>query len=128
MQEKLKKLLKNAYAKYSNYKVACIVVMNDGKEFCGVNVENLSFGATICAERAAIVNAISAGYKSGDFKELHVINGGNDFGMPCMLCRQVMNEFFLDDTKIFVYNVKGDVQTFTKKELCPFPFSGDDIL
>ena len=61
MREKLLKLLDNSYAVYSNFPVAAIVVMNDGREFCGVNVENASYGATICAERSAIVSAISAG-------------------------------------------------------------------
>ena len=73
MQEKLNKLLENAYAPYSNYQVACIVVMKDGKEFNGVNVENASFGATICAERVAITSAIAHGYKKNDFKEIYIM-------------------------------------------------------
>ena len=63
MKDKLIKLLNNSYSPYSNFRVASIVVMNDGKEFSGVNVENASYGATICAERSAILSAISAGYK-----------------------------------------------------------------
>ena len=70
MKERLEQLLNNAYAPYSNYKVSSIVVMNDGKTYEGVNVENASFGATICAERNAINSAIKDGYKKGDFKEL----------------------------------------------------------
>jgi len=125
MKEELKELLKNAYAAYSNYKVAAILITKDDKKFKGVNVENLSFGATICAERNAIANAITNGYQKGDFKELHVMNSSNEIGMPCMLCRQVMNEFFEGNTKIFVYNQKGDIKTFTKEELCPYPFDGE---
>ena len=56
MEESLKRLLKNSYSPYSNFKVASICLMKDGKSFGGVNVENASFGATICAERVAITN------------------------------------------------------------------------
>ena len=68
MKEKLIKLLDNSHSPYSKYRVSAIVTMKDGKEFSGVNVENASFGATICAERNAILNAITNGYGKGDFK------------------------------------------------------------
>ena len=80
MREKLEKLLNNSYAKYSGYCVSAICVMNDGKEFSGVNVENASYGATICAERVAITNAITNGYKQGEFKELHVMVKSDKLG------------------------------------------------
>ena len=57
MQEKLIKLLDNSYSPYSRFRVAAIAVMKDGKEFPGVNVENASYGASICAERSAILSA-----------------------------------------------------------------------
>ena len=63
MKEQLINLLKNSYSPYSNFRVASIAVMKDGKQFKGVNVENASYGACICAERSAIVSAISNGYK-----------------------------------------------------------------
>ncbi|MDE5538947.1 MAG: hypothetical protein K2J20_00470 [Bacilli bacterium] len=66
MREKLVKLLDNSYSPYSKFRVACIAVMKDGKEFPGVNVENASYGASICAERSAILSAISNGYKRYD--------------------------------------------------------------
>ena len=68
MVEKLKKLLNNAYSPYYKFPVAAIAIMNDGSEFCGVNVENAN-GTSICAERNAIANAVAHGYKKGDFKE-----------------------------------------------------------
>ena len=68
MYEKLLKLLNNSYSPYSKFRVSAIVVMKDGTEFSGVNVENASYGASICAERSAIVSAISAGYKKDDFE------------------------------------------------------------
>ena len=73
MVEKLQKLLENSYCPYSKFKVAAVVVTKDGKEFAGVNVENASFGATICAERSAIVNAVSNGYRKNDFASLFIM-------------------------------------------------------
>jgi len=71
-----------------------LVSLLDGREFYGVNVENASYGATICAERSAILSAISAGYKRGDFKELYVMCDNDKIGMPCFICRMVITEFF----------------------------------
>lgn len=126
MIEKLKELVNNSYAPYSKFHVGAIVITKDGKEYSGVNVENASFGATICAERVAILKAITDGYKSGDFKEIHIINDGGKKGMPCYLCRQVFIEFFDKDTKIYVYDLE-DYEEYTLQEICPFPFSKEDL-
>ena len=128
MKDKLLELHKNSYAKYSNYQVSAIVVMNDGKEFCGVNVENASYGATICAERSAIVSAVSAGYKIGDFKELHVMVSSGEIGMPCFMCRQVISEFFGKDCEVYCYDTHGRVEVYKVEEICPFPFGSDDLV
>lgn len=127
MQEKLKELLKNSYSPYSNYRVAAIVVMKDGKEFKGVNVENASYGAAICAERSAVVSAITAGYKKGDFNELHVMVGSKKIGTPCFICRQVISEIFNEDINIYCYNMEGDMEKYTMKELCPYPFNNENL-
>ena len=126
MRDKLKELLNNSYTKYSNYRVSAICVMNDGKEFNGVNVENASFGATICAERVSITSAIAQGYKNGDFKELHIMVDSDKIGMPCFMCRQVMSEFFNKDTMIYVYS-RNEVKMYTVEEICPYPFSEDNL-
>ena len=91
---KLKELLNNSYAVYSNYKVSCILETKDNNYFYGVNVENASYGATICAERSAITNAITNGYKKHDFKRIYIMNASDKIGTCCMLCRQVFLEFF----------------------------------
>lgn len=122
MQEKLEKLLENSYAPYSHYKVSSICVMNDNKEFNGVNVENASYGATICAERSAIVNAISAGYRKGDFREIHIMTNSNKLGSPCFVCRQMISEFFDKNSKIVFYS-KTAQKEFLVSELCPYPFN-----
>ena len=127
MKDKLEKLLNNAYAPYSKYAVSCILTTNDSKEIPGVNVENASFGATICAERSAIVSAISMGYKKEDFKELHIMVSSGKVGMPCFLCRQVIIEFFNENAKVYCYSKEGDVVIHTVRELCPYPFGSDDL-
>lgn len=127
MVEKLQRLLKNSYSPYSHFAVSAIVVMKDGNEFSGVNVENASYGATICAERSAIVSAVSAGYGKGDFKSLNIMVGSNRISTCCFICRQVINEFFDDALLINCYNINGDCKTFTVAELCTYPFSKDDL-
>ena len=126
MREKLEKLLNNSYAKYSNYRVSCICVMNDGNEFNGVNVENASYGATICAERVAITSAIANGYQKGDFYELHIMVDSEKIGMPCFLCRQVISEFFKETAKIYAYSRNG-IESYLVKDLCPYPFNEDNL-
>ena len=128
MVEKLINLHKNSYAPYSNFPVSAIVIMKDGKEFSGVNVENASYGAGICAERSAIVSAISNGYKVGDFKELHIMVSSGNIGTPCFICRQVISELFEKDAKVYCYSTKGETTSFTVEQLCPYPFGSDDLI
>lgn len=127
MREKLVSLLENSYSPYSHFRVAAIAVMKDGREFNGVNVENASYGATICAERSAILSAISAGYKKGDFRELYVMCDNEKIGMPCFVCRMVITEFFDKSDNIICMNPKGEQEIHTVEELCPYPFSEEDL-
>ena len=127
MKEKLEKLLENSYSPYSHFRVSCIVVTKDGREFGGVNVENASLGATICAERNAILSAIASGYKKHDFESLYVMCDSNQISTCCMICRQVILEFFESDKEIICMNRQGKSETFTVKELCPYPFSEEDL-
>ena len=126
MREKLEKLLNNSYAKYSNFRVSCIILMQDGSLVSGVNVENASYGATICAERNAITTAIALGYKKGDFKELHVMVDSDKIGTPCFMCRQVITEFFDNDAMVYLYS-RNDKQVLTVQDLCPYPFNEDNL-
>ena len=127
MREKLVSLLENSYSPYYHFRVAAIAVMKDGREFYGVNVENASYGATICAERSAILSAVSAGYKRGDFKELYVMCDNDKIGMPCFICRMVITEFFDKKASIICMNPKGDEEIHTVEELCPYSFSDEDL-
>ncbi|MGL4948594.1 MAG: cytidine deaminase [Mycoplasma sp.] len=117
--KRLVELQKNSYAPYSKYPVACILIDKDNNEFEGVNVENASYGLTICAERNAITTACTNG--SYEFKEVHLICGDDKeiFGTPCGACRQVLAEFMDDEALIISWNNIGQSQTFKFKELLP---------
>lgn len=127
MKDKLLKLLENSYSPYSHFKVAAIAVTKDEKEFPGVNVENATYGATICAERSAILNAISNGYKRHDFECIYVMCDNEKIGMPCFVCRAVINEMLESDKKVIAINPNGDTVTHLVKDLCPYPFSDEDL-
>ena len=105
MIEKLQNLLKNSYSPYSHFLVSAIVIMKDGCEFCGVNVENASYGASICAERSAIVSAISDGYKKNaiDYMKLK-----NDIRL--VLEKNQSKEIVQIDIKAFVSDMLGLLQ------------------
>ena len=127
MREELIKLLDKAYATYSNFHVACIIEMKDGKYIPGVNVENASYGASICAERNAITTAIAMGYKKGDFKKLYVMVSGDKLSTPCFICRQVISEFFDKDSEIILMGKNGESQIHKVSDMCPYPFDSEDL-
>ncbi len=128
MEESLKRLLRNSYSPYSNFKVSAICLMKDGKTFGGVNVENASYGATICAERVAITSAIANGYTKGDFSKLYVMCDTSKIASSCFMCRQVINEFFDKDSEIILYSNDGEKEVYTVRELCPYPFGSSDLI
>ena len=127
MEESLRRLLKNSYSPYSGFRVASICLMKDGKSFGGVNVENASYGATICAERVAITSAIASGYTKGDFSKLYVMCDSERVSSSCFLCRQVINEFFDRDAEVIFYSNDGDKESYQVKDLCPYPFGESDL-
>ena len=127
MKEELIKLLDKAYAPYSNFHVACIIEMVDGKFIPGVNVENASYGAAICAERNAITTAVSMGYKKGDFKKIYVMVSGDKLSTPCFICRQVITEFFDKDSEVVLMGKNGEVKNYKVSEMCPYPFDSEDL-
>jgi len=117
---------KNSYSPYSGFKVGAAVEMSSGKVYSGTNIENASYGLSICAERNAIFSAISAGETA--IKQIAVScqqdeNSTKNSLMPCGACRQVISEFASPKTKIIV----DGVGTFTLKELLPTPFKLNDL-
>jgi len=108
-----------AYAPYSNFKVGAALRTATGEIFTGCNVENASFGATLCAERVAIVTAVAAGQRR--FTALAVIADTPEPVPPCGLCRQVLAEFS-PDCRIIMANLAGQWRLATLKELLPLAF------
>ena len=128
MKEKLQKLLENSYTPYYKYPVASVIVMKDGCEFSGVNVETSSPASGICAERNALYSAIAAGYKKGDVREIHVMSKTEDDCFPCFICRHALNDLCDKDVKVISHTFTDSrVTIHTIEELCPYPFSDDNM-
>ena len=126
MREKLEKLLNNSYAPYSNMHFACIVEMKSGNFYEGVNIENASFGGTICAERNAINNAVSHGEK--DFKALYLMTSSNEICYPCNICKQTFLEFFDKDVIFNIMTKSGKMEVLTFEKIMNTTFSKEDLV
>ncbi len=108
-----KKAVDHAYAPYSKFKVGAALLTKDGHIFTGVNVENSSFGATICAERTAFVKAVSEGFK--EFSSIAVTSNSGK-AWPCGICRQFMYEFG-DELTVITGSDAEHLEKHTIKEL-----------
>jgi len=109
----------NAHCRYSGVKVGAALLGKKGGIVTGCNVENASYGLTVCAERVAIFKAVSEGYKPGDFEAIAIAASDDDFS-PCGACREVINEFGDDITVIFEF--RGEVVMTKLLEILPFNF------
>lgn len=108
-----------AYAPYSNFKVGAALMTLDGQIFSGANVENASYGLTVCAERVAIFNAVSKCHR--DIAAIAVVTDVEEPASPCGSCRQVLAEFGMD-MKVIIANTKGKYIETTVRELMPLAF------
>ncbi|MFQ5965923.1 MAG: cytidine deaminase [Candidatus Scalinduaceae bacterium] len=113
------KAREHSYSPYSKFKVGAALRTRNGKIFTGCNIENSSYGLSICAEREAIFKAISSGEK--DLDTIAVVTDSDILNTPCGACRQVMWEFSKDIT-IIAANLKGKKKEFKIKELLAYPF------
>ncbi|SET30313.1 cytidine deaminase [Thalassotalea agarivorans] len=111
----------NAYARYSKFTVGAAVKTSDGTVFQGCNVENASYGLTVCAERNAIASAIVAGFR--DLETIAIYTAQNDLTPPCGACRQVIAEFFKPEAIVTAHNHKGESVTWTVESLLPDAFT-----
>lgn len=128
--EAAKDMLNFSYTPYSNFKVGAALLCKDGSVYTGCNIENASFGPSICAERTAFFKAISEGKK--DFEAIAIVGGRNgvieDFCPPCGVCRQVMSEFCDPDTfDIYLANAENKIVSYKLTELMPLIFGKDRI-
>ena len=111
---------KRAHAPYSNFRVGAALLAEDGAITVGCNVENASYGLTVCAERNALFAAVANGHRS--FQALAIVAEPSDEpAPPCGACRQVLAEF-CDDLLIVSLTPAGKRQDFTLSELLPHPF------
>ena len=113
-----KQTMQYAYCKYSNFQVGCAILTQNGTIFTGCNVENSSYGATMCAERTAVFKAVSEGNK--DFVAIALVSSNDEFTYPCGMCRQVLSEFNLD--LIIVLSKKDQLEVTTLRQLLPHAF------
>ena len=110
----------HAHAPYSKFKVGAALESADGRVFTGCNVENSSYGLSICAERVAIFKAISEGLR--DFNRIAVIADTHSPVRPCGACRQVISDLFPKDAEVILSNLQGDIEVTKISELLPAPF------
>ena len=111
-------VLPNAYAPFSHFHVGAAILTEGGEVFTGVNVENSSYGGTICAERTAAVKAVSEGHR--DFSVIAIACSDGE-ASPCGICRQFLYEFNPELTVIFGTD-EDHLKTYTLKELLPEGF------
>lgn len=116
--------LDRSYAPYSRFRVAAAVVDERGRVFTGVNVENISYGLSICAERAAIFAAISAGARR--ITAVAVASSGAELLSPCGACRQVIAEFAAADAPVYC-EAAGEPHRWTVAELLPSGFAASKL-
>jgi len=114
----------NAHAPFSNFKVGAALRTTTGKVFGGCNVENATYGLTVCAERVAIFKAISEGERK--FDAIAVVTDTDGLTPPCGACRQLIWEF-CGDVPVIMSNLKGNVETFRMSQLFPKPFDSSNL-
>ncbi|HEX5793767.1 MAG TPA: cytidine deaminase [Rheinheimera sp.] len=121
LQQAAQQAAAQAYAPYSKFPVGVAVLADSGKIYSGCNVENASYGGTVCAERNAIAAAVVAGERK--FTALLVYTPQTQLTPPCGICRQVIAEFFTPDAPIASCNHLQQQQNWTLGELLPAAFT-----
>ena len=111
-------MLERSYSPFSGFRVGAALLTKSGEIITGVNIENSSLGATICAERTAFVKAISEGYR--EFDTIAIASSGQE-AWPCGICRQFMYEF-APDLRVVTGTKEENLRVFTLKELLPEGF------
>ena len=109
----------NAFAPYSKFRVGAAIEDADGRIHTGCNVENATYGLTVCAERVAVFKAISEGVRK--FRRVAIAADTDALTPPCGACRQILWEF-CGDVEIVLVNLRGQTETYRLKDLFPKPF------
>ena len=119
MIEAAKRARLNARAPHSGFKVGAALETRKGRLYRGCNVENATYGLTVCAERVAIWNALSEG--EADFRRLSIVADNDNLTPPCGACRQIIWEY-CGDIEVILANLKGRKARYRISELFPMPF------
>lgn len=120
--EQAVKARKNSYSPYSKFAVGAALEAEDGTVITGTNVENASYGLSICAERSALVKAVSEGKRK--FKRLAIVTDTPEPAAPCGMCRQMLIEF-APDLELILANLRGQTETIRLSKLLPKAFRLD---
>ena len=124
LRQKAQEASQNAYSPYSKAKVGSAIVMTDGSIYTGCNIENASYGGTICAERVAILKAVSD--KKMKIEKVYVYT--KEGWPPCGMCRQVMSEFASPTMEVIMGDEAGKETTMKFAELLPLSFSPEYLV
>lgn len=127
LDEAARAALKMAYSPYSQKKIGASLVLTNGRIFSGCNIENASYGGTVCAERVAIWKAISECSSAEKIVEVVVASQEDQPWPPCGFCRQVMAEFATDETIVRLINLKQDEVVYKFKDLFPEAFRPEHL-
>ena len=117
-------MLEKAYVPYSHFPVGAALEGADGAVYTGCNVENAAYGSSICAERTALVKAVSEGCRS--FRRLAVVGQSDDYCWPCGSCRQMLYEF-APDLEVLVANKDHQFVKYTLRQLLPCGFGPEAL-
>lgn len=123
LQQQARAAREQAYAPYSRFSVGAAVLAGDGRIFASCNVENLSFGLTVCAERNAIAAAVAGGMRAGELLAITIIADTDTAISPCGTCRQVIAEFAHPQCIVRGLNLQGASQDWRLAELLPDDFA-----
>jgi cytidine deaminase len=114
----------NAHAPFSNFRVGAALRANSGRIFGGCNIENATYGLTICGERVAIFKAMSEGERG--FDAISVVTDTDTLTPPCGACRQLIWEF-CGDVPVILSNLQGKTETIYMRDLFPKPFDSSNL-
>lgn len=114
---------KNSYSPYSRYPVGAALLAEDGSIYTGCNMENVSYPASLCAERNALGSAIADGKRK--FRAIAIVGSPEDYTMPCGICRQALAEFQVP--LIICGKSEDDYRTYTLEEIFPASFTADEL-
>jgi cytidine deaminase len=121
LERRAREVRESAYAPYSNFRVGAALETKEGKIYTGCNIENVSYGLTVCAERSAVFAAVASGIRT--FRRIVIVADSLEPITPCGACRQVLAEFS-ENIEVVTFNLRGERYRAKLSELLPRPKAG----